>query len=236
MHKAGESMRTIMIFRNFAIAATSVMTLFATSFNVQAGFLSWNSNPLEALDLNGKYSSFEEFYDYNRAFRWSSNMGLEEADVILMFVAELDNEYGVFSTISSPVGGSAGKVRLDFSASAGSMLFFDDPDESTDNSGINFRYASNRNDGFIYGGLGEFDWSFTTMFSGAENIDGLKFITFNGGNLNAATYSNLFSIDEPLTISNQRLPTASNSVSEPGTLLLMLLGGGSMLARLRKKV
>jgi len=223
-----------MKFRNIAIAATSFISLFASSLSAQAGFLSWNGNSIEALDLNGNYSSFEEFYDYNSSFKWSSNTGLEESDTIVMFVAELNNEYGIFSTISSPIGGSAGQLSFDFSATAGSMLFLDDPDESLDSSGVNFIYAANRSDGFIYGGLGDFDWSFIPTFFNAQNIDGLKFISFDNGSVSSATYSGLLSLDDSFELSNQQLPTASNTVSEPGTLLLLLLGCASLLARLRK--
>ena len=228
-------MGIIMKFRNIAIAATSVISLFASSFSAQAGFLSWNGNSIEALNLNGNYSSFEEFYDYNSSFKWSSNTGLEEVDTVVMFVAELNNEYGIFSTISSPTGGSAGQLSFDFSATAGSILFLDDPDESIDSSGVSFVYAANRSDGFIYGGLGDFDWSFIPTFFNAQNIDGLKFISFDNGSVSSATYSSLLSLDDSFVLSNQQLPTASNTVSEPGSLLLMLLGCASLLARLRKK-
>ncbi|WP_150140552.1 hypothetical protein [Candidatus Enterovibrio escicola] len=224
-------MGIIMKFRSFAIAATSMLGLLVSSFNAQAGFMSWNGNTIEALDLNGDFTSFEEFYDYDNAFQWSSNTGLEEADTIVMFLAELGGELAIFSTISSPQGGSKGQVGFDYTASAGSMLFLDDPDESVNSAGINFKYGSNKSDGFIYGGLGNFDWSFVPSFFNASNVDGIKFVSFSDGEFSSASYSSLFSLDEPLVVSNLQLGSGnvSNAVSAPGTILLMVLGFTSLL-------
>lgn len=220
-----------MKLRSFAIAATSMLGLLVSSFNVQAGFMSWNGNAIEALDLNGDFASFEEFYDYDSTFQWSSNTGLEEADTIVMFLAELGGELAIFSTISSPQGGSRGQVGFDYTATAGDMLFLDDPDESVNSAGINFKYGSDKSDGFIYSGLGDFDWSFVPSFFNASNVDGIKFVSFNDGEFNSASYSSLFSLDEPLVVSNVELSSGnvSNSVSAPGTVLLMLLGLTSLL-------
>lgn len=105
-------MGIIMKFRSFAIAATSMLGLLVSSFNAHAGFISWNGNAVEALDLNGDFTSFEEFYDYDNAFQWSSNTGLEEADTIVMFLAELGGELAIFSTISSRKVAVKGRLAL----------------------------------------------------------------------------------------------------------------------------
>jgi hypothetical protein len=229
-------MGIIMKLRSFAIAATSMLGLLVSSFNAQAGFMAWNGNAIEALDLNGDFTSFEEFYDYDSTFQWSSNTGLEEADTIVMFLAELGGELAIFSTISSPQGGSKGQVGFDYTATAGDMLFLDDPDESVNSAGIIFKYGSDKSDGFIYSGLGDFDWSFVPSFFNASNVDGIKFVSFDDGEFSSASYSSLLSLDDPLVVSNLQLDSGNvaNSVSAPGTLILMLLGLTSLIVSRKK--
>lgn len=218
--------------RSNTLKAISLMMLAFSSFNSFAAMISWNGNSIEALDLNSSYSSFQEFYDYDNTFQWSSNTGLELVDTIVMFVAELNGEFGIFSTISSPTGGSQGSVTFNYGASAGSMLFIDDPDENVNGTDVNFIYGQNKSDGFIYSRLGDFNWTFAPSFFNQSNIEGIRFVSFSGGEFANAQYSDLISLDEVLVVSNEiNSSSASQPINAPGTFCLLLLGILGLTAR-----
>lgn len=222
--------------RSLIIKSFMLIAISLASFHSRAGLISINGSSVEALDLNGIYNSFEEFYDYDDAFVWSSNTGFEVIDTVVFFVAELNNEYGIFSTISSANGGSKGKVSFNYAATSGSMLFLDDPDEKLDGSTIVFRYAQDRSDGFIYGGLDNNDWSFSASFFDETNINGIGFVSFDNGELSNPQYSSLFALDDLFTISNVGADSSqvSQPVSEPGSFALLIIGLSGLLARRSK--
>lgn len=222
-----------MNFKKFFVRSAVVATMFVSSMSVQAGLLTFNGEVISALDLNGAVSSFEEFYDYDNAKKWSSNTGLEIADKVVLFVAELNNEYAIFSTISNTNGGSAGALSVSYLASAGSMLFMDDPDEVVGVSGISFAYAANRNDGFIFAGLDDATWSFNLSLTNPTNVTGVSYVSFTDGLLGGATFSQSLSLDSSISIANT-VSSSANPVNAPATAALFLLGLGLISFRNRK--
>lgn len=157
----------------------------AMAHTANASLISVNGTTVEALDLNGSYSSFLDFYDYNTANRFTSNTGLEQSDSIVMFFAELNNEFGLFTLVSGPIGGR-GSASLSIRGSDGSVSFVDDPDESS-NPLISWSYDRNRGDGLIYSGLTGDSWILGFEFSNLTNILGLEFLTFEDGIFSEAT-------------------------------------------------
>ncbi|NVK56117.1 MAG: hypothetical protein HWE26_10900 [Alteromonadaceae bacterium] len=211
-----------MKFKSFVSSVATALVLSVSTFSANAGLLTWNGNEIEALDLNGSYASFEEFFDYNNAKPYSSDTGFEQDDTVVLFIAELNNEYGVFGTISNYFSGSVGALTMAYSGTDGTMLFVDDPAEAAPGS-ISFTYGSGRSDGFLYGDLFDTEWDFTLDFSSPTNIDGVQFVSFDGGDLSGAEYSALSSINDQYIISNDVSGNNSDGlpINAPGTLVML---------------
>lgn len=221
-----------MNFKNFLVKSLAITTVVVASMGANAGLLSLNGTEVKALDLNGTVSSFEEFYDYNGANTWSSNTGLEIANTVVLFTAELNNEYAIFATISAFDGGSKGSLLVSYLASNGSMLFVDDPDELVGTTGISFAYAANRNDGFIFAGLDDSSWNFDLSLNNASNVTGVNYISFTDGSLTGAKESSSLAIGTNISIANTT--SSAVAVSAPATAALFLLGLGFIGLRRRK--
>mmetsp|Transcript_59403 Transcript_59403/g.189222 ORF Transcript_59403/g.189222 Transcript_59403/m.189222 type:complete len:230 (+) Transcript_59403:112-801(+) len=194
-----------------------------------ANFISFNGTQVSALDLNGQYSSFQEFYGYNTRKPWSSNTGFELNDTVVMFLAELNGEYGLFATFSRSAngnGGGAGSLYASISSSSGSATFADDPDEINDpasnaaelaalnGSGLNFRWNGDKTDGFIFSELNLPTWNVQTSFTNTVNIDGLVFLSFGDGTKASATSTDLYAIGSNFEV--------SRAISTPATIGLFM--------------
>ncbi|MGQ8365228.1 hypothetical protein [Glaciecola sp. 1036] len=209
------------------IKALFVTTSILVTTIANAGLLTINGNAVKAVDLDTLgVSSFEDFYDYDNANRWSSNIGIELTDEALIFVAELSNQYAVFTTFSSPYG-SNGSVFANLSGTAGSLLFLDDPDETVSGSGISFRWAADRNDGYIWSGLADVDWMFTSIFSNST-LSGVRYASFEDGHLISTDYSDIMRPDGTFVVANQ---VSANLVSQPVMAGLLIMGLGFLFGR-----
>lgn len=186
---------------------------FAMAHSANASIISVNGTEVEALDLNGSYKSFLDFYDYNTVNRFTSNTGLEQADSIVMFFAELNNEFSFFTLVSGPLGGR-GAATADISGTEGTLSFVDDPADQTGNQ-VNWTYDQRRGDGLIYSGLSNGSWLLNTSFSQLTNIDSFEVLTFSGGDFANATSALSGNDTEYTAISSG---SSIVQVSEPSTL------------------
>jgi hypothetical protein len=212
--------RVLMKFLKQILAAGFAL---AIAHSASASIISVNGTEVEALDLNGSYSSFLDFYDYNTVNRFTSNTGLEQSDSIVMFFAELNSELSLFTLVSGPLGGN-GKASVSFSGSDGAISFVDDAAEFTSTSSVNWEYSSKKGDGLIYSGITDALWSLDFDFTGLENVKGLEFLSFTDGlfdNATAAISGN------DTTYSVLGISNSSVQVSEPTSLAMfgaLLLG------------
>lgn len=227
-----------MNFKTLFVKSSGLFSLFAWSIGANAGLLTFNGVEVTALDLNGQVSSFEEFYDYNNSKKWSSNMGLEQSDTVILFTAELNNEFAIFSAFGKyGAGKKTGALFVSYVASSGSMLFMDDPDELVGTNGISYVFTNYRNDGFIYGGLDDSFWSFDLSLTDARNLKGVKYISFADGLLGNASYSELLTLGSTFSVSNTAISLTNannvNLVSAPSTVVLFMFGLGIITLRKR---
>lgn len=194
----------------------------AMAHTANASMISVNGTSVEALDLNGSYSSFLDFYDYNTVNVFTSNTGLEQSNTIVMFFAELNSEFSLFTLVSGPLGGS-GKASVNVVGSDGAISFVDDAAESTSTSFVNWVYSGKKGDGLIYSGITDDFWSLDLEFAGLQNIKGLEFLSFTNGLLNNATAA-ISGNDTTYNVLGSPSSSAVQ-VSEPTTLALV----GAML-------
>lgn len=195
------------------------------SQSANATLISVNGITVEALDLNGSYSSFGDFYDFNNANRFASDTGLEQADRIVMFFAELESEFAFFSLVSG-VGGGSGGADINISGTQGLLSFVDDAPEKVSDTNVSWVYGSNRGDGLIYSGLSaDGGWSLDFIFSNLDRIDGFDLLTFNDGSFDNA--NSAMSSD----VTDYR--ATATAVSEPASIAVFgsLLIGLSLLRR-----
>ncbi|MDP5030970.1 hypothetical protein [Paraglaciecola sp.] len=227
-----------MDLKQFLRKYSALMGLFACSFSSHAGLLTFNGAEVSALNLTGHYSSFAEFYDYNSSKRWSSNTGLEQNDTVILFTAELNDEFAIFATISKFGTGKAGGLFVSYVGSAGAMLFTNDPDDLVSPSGISYNYFKRRNDGFIYGDLDDSLWTFDLSLSEARNLSGVRYISFADGTLGNASASELLAIGTGFSITHTSaniVPDAKATVVDaPASLAISVLALSLMCMSRRK--
>ncbi|MDO6712199.1 PEP-CTERM sorting domain-containing protein [Aliiglaciecola sp. 2_MG-2023] len=205
-----------------------VSMLFA-SVSANASLLTFNGQSINALDLDGVSSSFEEFYDYRMV---SANTGLEVVDTVVMYVAELAGEYAIFTTANKfGSGGVNGNLSVDITATSGAVTFTDDPKEMPSAFEMMFQWAGNLTDGYIYSGMDSV-FTFSAAMSSLKGINGVQFVDFLDGSFDSASYSNVMDIDGDFVISASASDSAS-AVPEPSIILLLSLG---LLSLFRRKV
>lgn len=193
----------------------SFSVFLAASYAANATIITVNGVDVEALDLSGSYSSFEDFYSYNDANAFSSDTGLEKANTIVMYFAELNGELALFTTVSG-TGGKSGTSTIDINGSAGSLTFVDDNPEFVSSNNIIWNYGGGAGDGLIYSDLGTSGgWSLDLSFTDLVNITGLDFLTFVDGLYSGVT--------EAISSTNTVYSVTTTSVDEPLSLSLLSL-------------
>ena len=207
----------------FLRACCLIAGSLGVSLSANAALVSVNGSSVEALNLNSGYASFEDFYDYNSSNRFSSNTGLEVPNTLVMFVAELDNEFGIFGIVSDFSGGSAGALNLGVSGTSGNLTFVEDPSDTVTASEVSFEYGADRTDGFIYSAFSSDIWTVNFDILESNGIAGIQFINFIVGELGNASYSPLLGLDETIQIASATTP--SSVVSAPSSFSLMVLLG-----------
>lgn len=198
--------------------ALVILLFFATSTSSKAAIILNGETELQGISVSG---SFEQFYGYSRSVPASSNTGFELVDTAVFMLLENSGNYALLATFGAfryqgdEFGGS---LSLSLTNEGfGSLLLLDDPKESISYNGnttnIDFDYADNRTDGFIFG-LG--DGSVVDLLVEMTSIVGLSnfvFVDSNGQKL----------ISEEFNLGNQ-FYTGGGSTDIPEPSLLMLFG------------
>lgn len=189
-----------MKFKTPVLVLFTLLLLSVASFSSKAALVTFNGQNVGVLDLNGQVNTFNEFYDYNSNDAIvSANTGLEIANRVVMFVAELNGEYGIFTIANKfDSGGINGHLKSTITSTSGSVLFTDDPQEYGLNS-LTFFWAGKFTDGFVFS---NFDSSFTfnQVLKSFKGIDGLQFVDFTDGTLQSAEYSDLLALSTGFTV------------------------------------
>jgi hypothetical protein len=217
-----------MRMKKLGLSLLAAVTLLVTSLSASATLLTFNGQSVTALDLNGISTSFEEFYDYQSS---SANTGLEVVNTVIMFVAELDDEYGIFTIANKyGAGGVNGKLSVDITSSSGNVIFVDDAIDFTSANQIDFSWGGNLTDGYIYYELNPNGFVFSQALSSLKGVDGVNFINFSDGTLSSATYGSLMSLDNPFVIKNVV------QVSAPAGAFMLIFGLVCLVTRRRIKI
>lgn len=211
-----------MKFKTSVTVFLGIFLLGGVSFSTKASLISFNGENVGVLDLNGQVNNFTQFYNYNRG---SANTGLEVVNTVVLFIAELNGEYGIFTIVNKyGAGGMNGNLNVNFASTSGGVSFTDDEKEAPTANDLVFSWAGNLTDGFIFSGM-DYEFSLGLSLSSMKGVEGLQFINFSDGTLQSAEYSNLMALDNRFSIQ-----TVINAPSILLTFAISLFG----LLRLRK--
>lgn len=202
--------------------ACIALTLASVS-GAHAGLISVNGTEVNALNIS---TSFEDFYQFDSPNSWSANTGLEVANQIAMFVANVGNEFGIF-TIYSGIGGVAGGGDNEVTGS-GSVTFWEDAAEAD----LSFSYAADKTDGFIVSELFGDLWNVDFSFSNVNGIDGITVYSFDT-NGDAVIAQQIAGVPATLNV-NSIFSSNAVAVSAPGSLILFMMAGLAVV-RIRTK-
>jgi hypothetical protein len=155
------------------LVKTMALAIMLFSLNSSANLVTANGLAAGALNLDGGATSFVDFYDLTSSM---PNTGFEVANEVIMFVAELDNQYALFTTISGP-GSTRGKLNAEFIYGNGSFLLFDEPFELLGTS-ASWKTGIGKGDGFIFGADGNF-LDISIDLSYVLDISKYTFLTFD---------------------------------------------------------
>ena len=202
--------------------ACIALTLASVS-GAHAGLISVHGTEVNALNIS---TSFEDFYQFDSPNSWSANTGLEVANQIAMFVANVGNEFGIF-TIYSGIGGVAGGGDNEVTGS-GSVTFWEDAAEAD----LSFSYAADKTDGFIVSELFGDLWNVDFSFSNVNGIDGITVYSFDT-NGDAVIAQQIVGVPATLNV-NSIFSSNAVAVSAPGSLILFIIAGLAVV-RIRTK-
>jgi hypothetical protein len=202
------------------------MSLLLASLSANASLLTFNGNTVNALDLNGTSTSFEEFYGYKQS---SGHTGLEMVNTVVMFMAELNGEYALFTTANKyDSGGAKGNLSVTLSATSGAVTFTDDP---TDSPGAGFsmlfNWGNKLSDGFIFSGMDD-NFIISQSMTSRKGVDGVRFVDFADGTFASQSYSALMDVEGDFVITGT---STAAVVSAPSALALMLFGIAAIVRR-----
>jgi hypothetical protein len=179
---------------------------------------------LKTLELSsGTFKSFYAFTEHaGNLITWSANTGLEEANTIVTFFAKVNNDIAMFMIASGP-DGSAGSLDFDVTASQGSILFVDDPDNDPVNgSNVSMSYVAGKTDGIIYGKFPVGQWNIDVLFNSTSGLDSMRFLTFDQqGQASVALTKD----------SIQDFSVTSMNITSPSVVMLFLSMLGFILTR-----
>lgn len=209
-----------------------VATIFFFATSANAALIKINGQQVQSLDLTGAYSEFADFYDYRDD---SAHTGLEIAETIIMFVANIDEQYAIFTIVNKENSGTVGgRLVVSINASSGSILLVDEPYDILNETTLKFVYAAHKTDGYVFGVNQDFDFTQTITapngVTAAVNVAGVQFVSFGDGSIDSAEYSDLMPAFGDFNITATDIP-------EPAAFgLLGLLIAVSMSVRNRRKL
>jgi hypothetical protein len=192
--------------KNIILAAT----LLLSSINVaNANLIKVNGQVVNALDLNGIATSFEDFYNYDANGKASANTGYESQGVVSIFLAELNNEIGIF-TIAQGFKGAYG-LDMSVAGTEGDLSFVEEIAEQSLNT-ASWTFWGAKTDGSIFSGLNSDSWSVDFDFSNMLQLTNYEVSTFSG---TTATVAVAGLLSERVTVAK---------IPEPVSLTLLGLG------------
>lgn len=206
----------------------AAIAISMVSITANAGIIKFNGGEVNALDLNGVAPSFIDFYELRND---SAHTGLEMDSTIIMFLAELNGVYAVYTIANkADSNGASGLFKTIISASSGMVELLDDPEDLSIGNLLKFDYAPKKTDGFIFKIEAE-EFEFTQTISSpneryaAVGVAGVRFIDFEDGTLGSASYS-----QELIAFGDFSI---TRTVSAPSTLILLTLTGLGYMMRKR---
>ena len=205
-----------MKFKAPVLVLFTLLLMSVASFSTKAALVTFNGQNVGVLDLTGQVNTFSEFYQYNsKSAAVSANTGLEVVNRVVMFVAQLNGEYGIFTIANKfNAGGANGHLKSTITSTSGSVLFTDDPQEYGVNS-LTFYWAGKFTDGFVFSNF-DGNFTFNQELKSFKGIDGLQFVNFTDGTLQSAEYSDLLALSTGFTV--------QVDVNAPSVALLFFAG------------
>lgn len=195
------------------------LILLSWSFVSSAAFITVNNGvQVQALDLDSIASSFIDFYDFNNGVPDSSDTGFEIQDQLTVFIAELNDQLGVFALLKGKVS-----AEIDVTASSGSVIFVEESNEQEGPFSFDFTiYNAIKGDGFIIGDISN-DENFTLDFAfpSFQGVTGYSVLDFSS---TSPTVLASGSLDDGLLLSVNSFNQANVSVDAPSASALLLFG------------
>lgn len=208
---------------NLLLKSVVFFSMLTVSSQTFATLITFNGDEVNALDLNGISGSFEDFYNYDKS---SAHTGFEIANAIIMFIAELNGEYGIFTIVNEyGTTGVNGHLNVNVNSSSGEVIFNDDPAEYSATGNTTYYWAGHLTDGFIFSNFDD-EFTFSQTLSSKYGVDGLYFINFTDGTVSSQEYSDIINLDSTTSFAIEVA-----NVSAPLTFSLMLIGASFVLMR-----
>lgn len=158
-----------------------------------SALITYESDEIGVLSLDGVSISFLDFYGYNGT---SATTGLEVTNSVIMFFAELNGDNALFLIANKfRDGGDNGSLDVSISSSTGAIEFVDDAKEASSTGFFSFNWGGNLTDGFIFSGLAD-EFEISLSLSSTKGIDGAYVLDFTDGNFSSAEYGPLLSLEE----------------------------------------
>lgn len=198
-------------------------------FSSQAAFITVNGSTLEVEAVNINEISALSFNNLYGNSQFSANTGWEIANEMITFIAEFNNQFAIYSIFSDRFDSDTGTAgSLTFSASGeGTMIFRDDPGESTLGDTVLYNWAADRTDGLIWGTFPEDGISTIHTFTDVVGLNGITVYSFDDNNI--PFVAGTFDFDDNGAVISYA------SVNAPATYGLLMLALCAMSVRARKR-
>jgi hypothetical protein len=155
----------------------------AAMTSANASIIKLNDNlELGALSLT---EGFTDFYGYGTDAKYSSNTGYEKNNALVMFFAEYNNNLALFVLADSAKSSGSGtaKFRINNLANFGNIIFQDDNSDASVTNGVNWGWASEKNDGLIFQLNNVNDFTLDIAISGVSGLgNNYQFLSFGENN------------------------------------------------------
>jgi len=187
----------IKLVLSIALSISAITTAHATLIKLN------DSTELGALLLN---ESFEDFYDYRN---YSSHTGYEKNNTLVMFFAEYENNLALFVLADSDKSNGKGqaKFRIKNMSDFGDIIFKDDNNDKSVKNGVNWKWASKKNDGLIFQLKSASDFNLDINIFNVKGLNKkFQFLSFTDNKVNKHNFNpkqaafNVTAVPEPTSI------------------------------------